>query len=239
MFQGKKIISIIPARGGSKGLPGKNIRPLLGKPLIAWTIETAKKSRYIDKLIVSTDSAEIASVAKKYGAAIPFLRPAELATDTSPTIDTVLHALNWFNERKEIFDINIVLEPTSPLRKDDDLDRAIVLFGENIEKADGLMSVGEVHLESPFITQKLEGNYLQPLITIEKDVYGYRQQQPKAYFPYGVVCLTKASILRAEKTFYPKRLIPYFIERWQNYEIDDVYDFICVEAILNEKLKEL
>lgn len=113
----QNIIAIVPARGGSKGLLRKNIKSLLGRPLIAWTIEQARSSRYIDKIVVSTDDKEIAKISKKYGAEVPFLRPKELARDDSPTIDAIMHAINWFEERGEYFDLVVLLEPTSPLRK--------------------------------------------------------------------------------------------------------------------------
>lgn len=227
-------LAIIPARGGSKGLPRKNIRLLAGKPLIVWTIEQAKKSKYSDKVIVSTEDKEIAKISKKYGAEVPFLRPKELATDSSPTIDTIIHAISWFEKREEYFDIVVLLEPTSPLRKKDDLDNAIELFIESIDKADSLVSVSEVHLENPYIMKKIENGYVKPFIEIGENVY-QRQQLPKVYFPYGVVYLSKTDTLKRYKTFYQERTIPYFIERWQNYEIDDLYDFIVVEAILKNK----
>lgn len=227
-------LAIIPARGGSKGLPRKNIRVLAGNPLIVWTIEQAKKSKYIDKVIVSTEDKEIAKISKKYGAEVPFLRPKELATDSSPTIDTIIHALNWFEEREEYFDIVVLLEPTSPLRKKDDLDNAIELFIKNIDKADSLVSVGEVHLENPYIMKTIENGYVKSFIEINENIY-QRQQLPKVYFPYGVVYLSKTDTLKKYKTFYQEKTTPYFIERWQNYEIDDLYDFIVVEAILKNK----
>ena len=230
-----KILAIIPARGGSKGLLGKNIKPLLGKPLVAWTIERAKNSKYIDKVIVSTDDKEIAEISRKYGAEVPFLRPKELARDDSPTIDVIMHAIDWFEKRGEYFDIVVLLEPTSPLRKEDDLDNAIELFIKNIDKADSLISIGEVHLENPHNMKKIEDGYVKPFIK-DKNFY-QRQQLPKVYFPYGVVYLSETDTLKKYKTFYQERTIPYFIERWQNYEIDDIYDFICVEAIIKHKLK--
>lgn len=100
MINNKTILALIPARGGSKGLPGKNIKPLLGKPLIAWTIEQAKKNKYFDRIIVSTDSEEIAEISKEYGAEVPFLRPKELARDDSPTSDAIMHAINWVPQLK-------------------------------------------------------------------------------------------------------------------------------------------
>lgn len=237
MKEKTKIITIIPARGGSKGIPKKNIKPLLGNPLIAWTIEQAKNSKYIDRIVVSTDDKEIAEISRKYGTEVPFLRPKELARDDSPTIDAIMHALNWFEERGEYFDIVVLLEPTSPLRKENDLDIAIELFIKNIDKADSLVSVGEVHLENPYITKKVEDGYVKAFIEINETIY-QRQQLPKVFFPYGVVYLSKTNALRKYRTFYQERTIPYFVERWQNYEIDDIYDFICVEAIIKYKLKE-
>ncbi len=229
-----KIIAIIPARGGSKGLPGKNIKHLLGKPLIAWTIQSAKKSKLIDTLIVNTDDKEIASVAEKYGAKVPFLRPKKLARDNSSTYDVIFHTLDWFEKKGLNFDVVILLEPTSPLRKDEDIDNAIKLFLKNYNKADSLVSMGEVHLENPFITLKIKGKYARPIF---KTNFSQRQKLEKSYFPYGVIYLSKVKALRKYKKFYQKKTIPYLIERWQNYEIDDIFDFLCVKAILKQKLK--
>lgn len=236
MINNKKVIAIIPARGGSKGLPRKNILELCGKPLIAWTIECALGSRYIDKVVVSTENQEIAEISKKYGAQV-VERPEEFARDNSPTIDAIMHVINWFEDKGLYFDIIVLLEPTSPLRKENDLDNAIELFIENVERADSLVSVGEVHMENPHITKKIENSYVKPLIEIGKNVH-QRQQLPKVYFPYGVIYLARTIALKKNKTFYIERTIPYFIERWQNYEIDDIYDFICIEAILRNRLKE-
>jgi CMP-N-acetylneuraminic acid synthetase len=231
MISNKAILALIPARGGSKCIPKKNMKPLLGKPLIAWTIEQAKRSKYIDRTIVSTDSEEIAKVSKEYGAEVPFLRPEGLARDESPTSEAIMHALSWFEEKRVYFDIIVLLEPTSPLRKENDLDNAIKLFFKNIEKADSLVSVGEVHMEHPHIMKRIEDGYVKPFIEIDENIY-QRQQLPKVYFPYGVIYLLKVDAFKKYQTFYQGKTIPYFIERWQNYEIDDIYDFICIEAIL-------
>lgn len=124
-----KILAIIPARGGSKGVPRKNIRELAGKPLIAWTIEEAKKSKYIDRLILSTEDDEIIEVAKQYGCEVPFKRPIELAQDDTPGIDPVLHAI----EQCPGYDYVVLLQPTSPLRTVDDIDGCI----EQLLSSDG------------------------------------------------------------------------------------------------------
>lgn len=224
------IIAIIPARGGSKGIRRKNTRFLGGKPLLAHTIEVALDSKLIDRVIVSTEDEEIAEVSKRHGAEV-MERPEELARDDSPTFDAIMQVINSLSEKGEHFDIIVLLEPTSPLRKDNDLDNAIKLFIENIDKADSLVSLGEVHMENPHIVKKVEDGLVKPLIKTGGEFY-QRQQLPKTYFPYGVIYLSKISAYKKHKTFYQERTIPYFIERWQNYEIDDIWDFICVEAIL-------
>ncbi len=236
-----KIIAIIPARGGSKGIPKKNIKTLAGKPLIYYTIRAVLKSKLLDEAIVSTDDGKIAKIARRYGANVPFLRPGEFAKDKSPNNVVIEHALGWFKEIGKNFDIVVWLEPTSPLRKDTDIDNAISIFLKNTNKADALVSVGEVHMENPYITKIIEKGYVIPLIKIKKNIY-QRQQLPKVYFPYGIIYLSKTNTYRRQRTFYQKRTIPYFIERWQNYEIDDIYDFVAVEAIIkkiNKKNKKL
>ena len=154
MYKSKKILAIIPARGGSKGLPDKNIKLLYGKPLIGWTISQAKASKYIDEIFVTTDCLKIADVAEQFGIKVPFLRPKELATDSASSMDVVDHVLSYFKEEGKHFDYIILLEPTSPLRKKDDLDVAIKLAVDN-ETSDGVVSLGEVHMEHPMIVKKI------------------------------------------------------------------------------------
>jgi CMP-N-acetylneuraminic acid synthetase len=239
MYKGKKILGLIPARGGSKGLPKKNIFPLCEKPLIAWTIEQALNSRYIDKVFVSTDDPEIANVSRKHNAEVPFLRPEEFARDNSPTIDTIIHALDYFDRNNDPHQILALLEPTSPLRKKGDLDNAISLLIDSSSVTETVVSLGEVHLENPFITKVIDRGFVKPLIKNESHLIFQRQQLPKVYFPYGVIYAATAKTLRKEKTFYQETTIPYFIERWQNYEIDDIYDLSCIEAIMKNKFKEM
>jgi len=237
MIQGKTILAMIPARGGSKGLPRKNILPLLGKPLIAWTIEQGLASKYLDKVMVSTDDEEIARVAREYGAEAPFLRPAELATDTATTIAAIHHALAFYEERGIDFNYLALLEPTSPLRAGGDIDKSIKLLIDHEAEADSLVSVGEVHMEHPSIVKKIENNYVKPYEPTG-EIITRRQDLSKAYFPYGVIYLSKITSLKATNTFYQERTIPFFIQRWQNYEVDDIFDLICIEAILNHKIQK-
>lgn len=238
MYKNKSILGLIPARGGSKGLPRKNIRTLLGKPLIAWTIEQALISKYLDKVIVNTDDKEIAKVAKKYGAEVPFMRPKELATDDSKVIYTIFHTLDFFEEKGLKFDYLALLEPTSPLRKDDDIDNAIKKLIDNEDIAESLISLGEIVLEHPLYSKKIdESGYVKPYTDTKKSI-SIRQKLPIAYFPYGIIYISKVSTMRKYKVVYPERILPLFIERWQNYEINDIWDFICVEAILKERRKK-
>ena len=231
-----KCIAIIPARGGSKGLPKKNIRLLCGKPLISWTIEQANASRYLDTVFVSTDSEEIATIARQYGAVIPFMRPAELARDDSPTADAVVHAIHQFSKAGKQFDYIVLLEPTSPLRKPADIDNAIELIIESPD-ADCLVSLGEVHMEHPMIVKRIgENGFLTPYMLGTRKIH-QRQQADRAYFPYGVVYISKVPAFLKNRTFYSERTVPHLIDRWQNYEIDDEIDFLIVEQLANSKLK--
>lgn len=233
MYKNKKILAIIPARGGSKGLPGKNIKPLLGKPLIGWTIEAALNSSYIDDVFVSTDSQEIANVAKSFGVNVPELRPAELASDKATSASVVLYTLDYFRKQGKEFEYFLLLEPTSPMRKKDDLDNAIALACDNPEKA-GVVSLGKVHMEHPSIVKRVDdNNVIEPYVSAQKVTQ--RQQLGKAYFPYGVVYLVRTDYFEKNQLFYGADSLPYFIERWQCYEIDDLYDFIAIEAILKYK----
>lgn len=237
MYNGKKILAIIPARGGSKGLPRKNIKPLLGKPLIGWSIEQAKKSKYIDEIFISTDSQEIAAIAVGFGIKVPELRPAELASDAAPSSGFVLHTIQYYRQKGQEFDYILLLEPTSPMRKKEDIDNAISLLSEYPD-ADGVVSLGEVHMEHPGIVKNVRDNRVFPYIDTTKNVT-QRQALEKAYFPYGVIYLVKRDVFEQTKLFYSSLSVPYFIERWQNYEIDDIYDFMCIESIMKYKKEEI
>ena len=233
MREDKKILALIPARGGSKGLPRKNIKPLLGKPLIAWTIEQALNSKYIDKVVVSTDDEEIAEISKEYGAEVPFLRPKELARDDSPTIDAIIHAINWFEERGEFFDILILLQPTSPLRTTEDIDNAIELFLNN-KDALSLISVKE-NEHPPFWSLEIENKFLKPLFG-EEYFKKRRQELPKSYMPNGAIFISYVDILKKYKTFYTPKTIAYIMPPERSIDIDNEFDFLLAEFILKNKM---
>ena len=227
-----KTIAIIPARSGSKGLPGKNVKLLLGKPLISWTIESALASKNVDLVMVSTDSEEIASISLDSGAEVPFLRPLDLASDNSTTFSVVEHAINFYSNEKRInFDLVALLEPTSPIRENKDIDNMIKKLSENYEDKDAIVSLGEVATHPALLKTIDQYNSVVPYNTNDFN-NARRQDQKKVYFPYGVGYISKVKVLLEEKTFYPKRTLGYVIERHQNYEVDDIYDFICIEEIL-------
>ena len=234
MINGKKILALIPARGGSKGLPRKNILPICGKPLIAWSVDKGLKSKHVDTVLVTTDSQEIAEIAKAAGAHVPFLRPAELATDKSSTYEAIRHALTFLQEKEcKTFDYVVLLEPTSPLREDDDIDRMLEQLVGNAADFDSIISVGEVD-EHPSIVRRLKGPNLEPFCP-ELQRTTRRQDNDPAYFPYGVAYIAKTDVLLAENTFYTKRCTHFKIKHYQNYEIDDIYGFLCVESIMKHE----
>lgn len=230
-----KSLVIIPARGGSKGLVEKNIRPINGMPLIGWTIKSALQAFDKDDIFVSTDDQNIVNVAERFGLGVPFLRPSNLAQDNSPTIDCVLHAIEAFEEIGKHYDSVVLLEPTSPLRKSSDLGNAMNLFEENWSDYDSMTSLGKIHLENPEIVKTIKDSKIVSLVSNKKILR--RQDYLDYYFPYGVIYAAKTSFILKNKIFYNDDSLPYFIERWQNFEIDDEIDFACVETILKMKEK--
>ena len=230
MINKKKVIAIIPARGGSKGLKNKNIKSLCEKPLIGWTIEKAKLSKYIDTIIVSTDDSKIADIARDFGAEAPFLRPKKISTDTSPTFDAVMHAISFYENKNMNFDYIVLLEPTSPLREDTDIDNMLKKLEDKSKNFDSIISVGEIG-EHPSIVKKIINEKIKPFEKSIKQT-SRRQDNIPAYFPYGVAYIVKTKKFYEEKTFYTKRCTYYEIKRYQNYEIDDIYDFLSIENIM-------
>lgn len=229
-----RVLALIPARGGSKGLPGKNLRLLAGKPLLSWSVEQGLATPEVARVVVSTDDPNVAAVARACGADVPFLRPAEISGDDAPTSAAVIHALDFLSAQGEVFDAVLLLEPTSPLRASGDLSRAIRMLSEGWDDADSVVSVGAIHIESPFVAKTVNADgFVAPLLP----PYGVsrRQELPTAYFPYGVAYLTKVSAFRSMPTFYQQATLPFFIERWQNFEIDDATDFACVEAVMRAR----
>lgn len=236
MYEGKTFLAIIPARGGSKGLPGKNIKELCGKPLIAWSIEAGLKSEYIDEVMLTTDSVEIADIAQKYGAKVPFLRPIELASDTATTFEAVKHVIDFYkdNFRRE-FDYVVLLEPTSPLREPSDINDMIEKIIAHENEFDSIVSIGEAHEHPSIMKRIVDKNTIKPYCD-SLELTTRRQDNDKAYFPYGVAYIVKTNTILEEKTFYTKRNTFFEIKRYQCLEIDDIYDFIMVESVMKYEM---
>jgi len=228
MYKGKSVLGLIPARGGSKGLPRKNIKPLLGKPLIAYTIEQALASKHLDRVIVSTDSEEIAEVSRKYGAEVPFMRPKELATDEAKSINVVLHVIKWMEENDKSYDLLMLLQPTSPLRTVEDIDKAIELLLE--KEANAIISVCEVEQHSYWSNvlppDGCMKNFIRPEVTNKN-----RQELPLFYRLNGAIYLVYWDYLKQEKTFFGDKTFAYIMPRERSIDIDEEIDFILAELI--------
>ncbi|MBF0405892.1 MAG: acylneuraminate cytidylyltransferase family protein [Candidatus Riflebacteria bacterium] len=233
MFQGKRILAIIPARGGSKGLPRKNILPLCGLPLIGWPINAARGSKYVDRIIVSTDDAEIAEKATSLGAEIPFLRPPELASDSATSFSVVEHAVNFHRDKGDFFHYILLLEPTSPLTESSDVDKAIELLFQNPNNASSIVGVSEVHSSHPDFDLIIDSDglikpYLGKNFSVKR-----RQEIQKVYFLEGSLYFSEIETYFNKQTFYHDKTLPYIVPKWKSFEIDDFVDWVCVEAILN------
>jgi CMP-N,N'-diacetyllegionaminic acid synthase len=239
MIKNHRILGFIPARGGSKGLPRKNVLPVAGKPLVVWTIEQALQAGVFATVMVSTDDEEIAAIARASGADVPSMRPAHLAQDATPTIDVILHVIDEYRAQGKVFDYVALLEPTSPLRARNDLSRAVEQLVDAAGNADALVSLGEIHMESPFIAQVVTDGRVEPLMPVEFAGIFQRQQLRTTYFPYGVIYLSRTETLVKHRKFYQPRTLPYFIQRWQNFEIDDAIDLLAVESVIGRYRKEM
>jgi CMP-N,N'-diacetyllegionaminic acid synthase len=218
LIQDKKILAVIPARGGSKGIPNKNIVPLLGKPLINWTIEAARSSQYIDQLIVSSDDPQICEVAAAAGCEVPFLRPAALATDDAQTIDVVIHSM----DETPGFDLVIVLQPTSPIRTSLDIDKCLELMVEC--GAWTAVSVTPVR-EHPFLVYSMSPEArLNSLVKIEPNISLRRQDLPPAYSLNGAIYIAETQWLRKSRVFVSPETVGYVMPYEASVDIDNKSD---------------
>lgn len=224
-----KIIAVIPARSGSKGVPDKNILPLAGKPLIAYSIAAAKESRLINRIIVSTDSEKYANIAKKYGAEVPFLRPVELAGDLSTDYDFVKHLLDWLDEHEgRTPDYLIHLRPTTPLRNPKIIDKAIEKLIANLE-ATALRSAHEMP-ETAYKQFELEDGYFKTIYTGSfelEESNKSRQTYPKTYSPNGYVDVLRTSFVLDNHILHGNAVMAYITNL--TIEVDTVEDFEFLE----------
>jgi len=237
MINGKKVLTIIPARGGSKGLPNKNKRILYGKPLVSYPIEVAKNSKYIDEVYLSTDDRDIQNIGIESGVNCPELRPKELASDTATTFSVLEYIIKKYKSKKTIFDYLLLLEPTSPLTQSEDVDSAIEKLDKNREKADSIVGITKAETVHPeFCVELNKAGILKPY---KNDFSNVRRQDLDDVFFYdGSLYISDINALIKEESFYHSRTMGYITKKWQSLEIDDIIDFYCVESIL-ENLEEI
>lgn len=230
-----RIICIIPARKGSKGLKNKNIKILGGLPLIAWSIRTAKKCKFIDEIIVSTDSLKISKIAKKYGAKVPFLRPKKFATDKSSSFSVLKHAIDFYKKKNTFFEYVLLLEPTSPFRSYHDINNCIRKVIKN--KIESIVSVTKVIDQHPtFLHYINKKNILIPYLNNLQNRHSRRQDIKPLFYLEGSIYISKISTLFKYKSFYHKKTQAFEIGKWKSLEIDDMDDFNLAEYYA-EKLK--
>lgn len=233
MIDGKKVLAIVPARRGSKGLPLKNIRPLGGKPLLAWPIEAARQSLYVDRVIISTEDSEFAAIAQQAGADLPFLRPASLASDSSPSIDFLLHAIDTLGITGENYDYLVLLEPTSPLTEATDIDTALQTLVSRQAEAEAIVGVtAMVNSHPAFAVNIAKGGLIKPYLSQTFGQMPRRQDIEQIYCLDGSLYISTTAALKRERSFCHQQTLPFVTPRWKSFEVDDLLDFICIEAIL-------
>jgi CMP-N-acetylneuraminic acid synthetase len=226
-------LGIIPARGGSKGIPGKNLFPVGGKPLLYWTLKCARESRSLTRSIVSTDSPEIAEAARDYSGEVPFMRPVELAADDTPGVDVVLHALEWLESNEGYRpELVMVLQPTSPLRTSDQIDACADLL--LMRNAPAVVSVTEVQYHPYWMKLVDADGVLRDFMTIDGP-YHRRQDVPAMYAPNGALYLVRRSVLMARRTLFPEGTLAFIMAQSSSLDVDTPWDAHLADLILREQ----
>lgn len=232
--QNNTILALITARGGSKGIPGKNIIPVAGKPLIGWTVDAARDAKCVDRVVLSTDCPRIREVGIQCGAQAPFLRPEELARDDTPSMAVVLHAIQWLEENENYQPKWVLLlQPTSPLRTSADIEAiaALAIRGN----APAAISVTPVS-KHPYWTKTMDAQGRISNLITGAPVASRRQDLPAAYALNGALYLVDRTILLKQKTFSPEGALGYVMPPERSLDIDSPWDLRLVELILKENL---
>jgi N-acylneuraminate cytidylyltransferase/CMP-N,N'-diacetyllegionaminic acid synthase len=229
-------LGIIPARGGSKGIPRKNVALVGGQPLLFWTVSEAEKCDSLDRLIVSTEDKEIANLAQAYGVEVPFLRPMELAGDETPGIEPIIHAAEWL-EDEEGYSPHylVVLQPTSPLRSAADIEGAIGLARE--KSADAVVSVTLARTH-PYLAKRVRRDgRMEDLVPLERQ-YDRRQEFPPAHVVNGAVHVVRREVLLRERTLYTNRTFAYIMPPERSIDVDDLWDLHMADLIVRERVRD-
>ena len=223
-----RILAIIPARGGSKGVPRKNLRPIAGRPMIEYTIEVAREvADLFHRVIVSTDDAEIAEIARTAGADVPFMRPANLASDKSPTLPVMQHAVEFVEAEDDVsIDWICLLQPTSPLRTAEDIEGVvnIALNGES----DSVISVVQVHAVHPVLMKRIESGRLLPFSTEEPEGTRRQDLKPEAFMRNGSIYLTRRDVLMDDNSIWGQSIQPYVMPEDRSVGVDSELDLKLV-----------
>lgn len=240
MLNNKRILSVILARKNSKGLPDKNIKNFSGHPLLSWPINASINSKYIDTTVLSTDSKDYAAIGESYGAQTPFLRPDYLANDESTSSDAIIHTIDFFHSKMDIYDYVILLEPTSPLTETVDIDLAIENLLTNKDNLSSLVSISEIGSSHPSYCFRVNDQSLitpidQNNINIEMS---RRQDLDKLFFCDGSLYISEINDLIQHRSFYHKKTMGFIVPTWKSYEIDTELDFFLVEQIFNKYINK-
>lgn len=229
-----KVLGLIPARGGSKGVPRKNIKFLAGKPLLGYTAEAALAAKRLTRVILSTDDEEIAETGRSFGIEVPFLRPVELAEDTTPTLPVVQHAIHFLELRGDRFDAVCLLQPTNPLRRTSDIDGCIELMES--AQADTVFTMLTVPAEhNPHWVYFRNADGSLRLSTGESSPIPRRQDLPPAFHREGSVYVARRDVVMLGNSLYGSRVIGYEIERSRSVNIDNLEDWKRAELLVREK----
>ncbi len=224
-----KVLGLIPARGGSKGVPGKNVRPLAGRSLVERAYDSARASGVLDRIVISTDDAAIAAEARRIGLEVPFLRPPELAGDASPMIDVAVHALKSLAAVGYEPEALVLLQPTSPLRTPAHIREALRLLDDR----DAVCTVVPVPKDlCPHYLMKITENGYLDYFLPDGSRYTRRQDVPQAYRRDGTLFVTRASVILEERSFYGKRCAPYLLDPSESFNIDTPEEWAEAEALL-------
>ena len=231
-----KVLALVNARGGSKGVPRKNVRPLLDKPLIAWSIEAGLVAARVTSLVVSTDDTEIAEVARRHGARVPFIRPFELATDEALQIDSIRHAVGFLEAQGEFYDVVLLLQPTAPLRRPEDVDGALTLL--ETSGADSVISVCDVGSRHPLTCYRAGGDgMLAPLLP--SDTRGVQRQGfGTVLWRNGAIYAMRHGIVMKDNSLYGAKTVGYLMPEERSFNIDSLFDWRLTEGYLRLSSEE-
>lgn len=229
------MLGLVTARGGSRAIRRKNIRLVAGKPLVAWTIQAALDCRSLNRVVVSTDDAEIEEVCLKWGAEVPFRRPVELAQDNSPHVDVIAHAVEWLMTNEDYCpDYIVLLQPTSPLRTAQDIDGAVALALQR--NADCVVGVSESPAH-PYLNKRItEEGKLVDFVDTPKG-YLPRQSFPPAYIVNGAIYLARRDVLLRERTWYTSRTYPYIMSPEHSLDVDTSWDLYLADLMLRDEFQ--